>query len=174
MRKALVLIAICCLLCCCISNVKNLKTSNLNVTMPFKKFPKEYTCDGKDISPPIRIRGVNKNAKTLALIMVDVDAPKGIFVHWIAWNIPANVTYIPPGIPKKPVVKLMVQGRNDFGFIGYGGPCPPDHSVHRYVLKVYALDCRLNLKPGSSLNALYKAMNGHVLQEGSYTATYSR
>ncbi|RUM33682.1 MAG: YbhB/YbcL family Raf kinase inhibitor-like protein [Archaeoglobus sp.] len=164
-----------CLLCCCVSQnpvqIKN--AGKINVSLPFHRFPDKYTCKGEDISPPVSIKGV-KNAKSLAIVMIDLDAPKGIFVHWVAWNIPANVTYIPPAIPKKPVVEKpvkMVQGRNDFGNVGYDGPCPP-FGTHRYVIRVYSLNCWLNLKPGVSANTLYRAMNGHVVQIGSFTATY--
>jgi len=174
--NALIVVCTLCLLCCCASN-SNVVTGNpakLNVSMPFKHFPDKYTCKGADESPPVMIEGVNGKVKSLAIVMIDLDAPKGIFVHWVAWNIPANVSYIPPGIPKKPVVDKpvkMVQGKNDFGKIGYGGPCPP-FGVHRYVIKVYGLNCWLDLKPGSTANALYRAMNGHVIQVGSYTARY--
>ncbi len=168
MKWKVVLCCCLCLLCCCA------QVSHLKVSLPFNHFPVKYTCKGEDISPPVKIGKVSKDAESLALVMIDIDAPKGIFVHWVAWNIPPNTTYIPPGIPKTPVVLKpvsMIQGRNDFGKIGYDGPCPPS-GVHRYVIKVYALNCKLNLKPGSSLNALYRAMNGHVIQEGSFTAEF--
>ncbi len=174
--NALIVLCALCLLCGCASNysVNVNNAGKLNVSLPFKTFPDKYTCRGKDESPPVKIEGVSSKVKSLALVMIDLDAPKGVFVHWVAWNIPANVSYIPPGIPCKPVVEKpvkMVQGRNDFGKIGYGGPCPP-FGVHRYVIKVYGLNCWLDLKPGSTANTLYRAMNGHVIQIGSYTARY--
>ncbi len=182
-RKLIALVLISALMCCCASHTSHTlklpnasEKSGLKIILPFSKFPKNYTCDGADISPPIILENVSKKAKSIAVVMIDLDAPKGIFVHWVAWNIPANVSEIPENIPKKPVVYepiRIVQGRNDFGSIGYGGPCPPS-GVHRYVINVYTLNCYLNLSPGSSANALYRAMNGHVLQHAEVVITYSR
>ncbi len=154
---------------------KTEKYPELSVKLPFDSFPKKYTCDGMDISPPVEISGV-KGAKSLAIIMDDPDAPLGVFTHWVIWNIPANTTTIPEGIPaaseiSKPI--KAVQGKNDFGKIGYAGPCPPS-GVHRYRVKVYALDTYLNLNPGSTKKDLEEAMKGHILQFGEATATYSR
>ncbi len=184
MKKYLfVIVAIALLSCCASPNLTNSlkikkfeEKGGLRVIVPFKKFPKKYTCDGANISPPLKLENVSKKAKSIAIVMLDLDAPKGIFVHWVIWNIPANVSEIPAGIPDKPVIHKpieAVQGRNDFGFIGYGGPCPPS-GTHRYVIRVYTLNCYLNLSPGSTANSLYRAMNGHVLQEDEVVVTYSR
>lgn len=90
--------------------------------------PAKYTCEGVDINPPLKIEGLSDNVKSLVIIVDDPDAPMGTFTHWIAWNIPP-VTEIPEGIPKQGEVDKpihIIQGRNDFGRIGYNGPCPPE------------------------------------------------
>ncbi len=154
---------------------KTEKYPELSVNLPFDTFPKKYTCDGEDVSPPIEISGVGQKAKSLAIIMDDPDAPMGIFTHWVIWNIPANTSRLPEGIPPLEKVKELnaVQGKNDFGKIGYAGPCPPS-GVHRYRVKVYALDTFLDLEPGSTKKDLEEAMKGHILQFGEATATYGR
>jgi len=139
--------------------------------------PVEFTCDGENVNPPIFIGHIDPNAKSLVIIVDDPDAPAGTFTHWIAWNIPP-LGEIPKGVPPKGVIEApvrMVQGRNDFGKIGYGGPCPPKgHGVHHYHFKVYALDTTLELDPGASRRELEKAMEGHVIQMGELVGLYER
>lgn len=139
--------------------------------------PVEFTCDGENVNPPIFIGHIDPKAKSLVIIMDDPDAPGGTFTHWIAWNIPP-LGEIPKGVPPQPEVDApvhVVQGRNDFGRIGYGGPCPPrGHGVHHYHFKVYALDTTLNIKPGSSREELERAMAGHVIQWGELVGLYER
>ncbi|KUH33607.1 hypothetical protein APY94_05280 [Thermococcus celericrescens] len=139
--------------------------------------PVEFTCDGNDVNPPIFIGHVDPNAKSLVIIMDDPDAPGGTFTHWIAWNIPP-LGEIPKGVPPRGVVDApvrMVQGKNDFGRIGYGGPCPPrGHGVHYYHFKVYALDTVLELDPGASRKELERAMSGHIIQMGELVGFYER
>lgn len=139
--------------------------------------PREYTCEGDDINPPIYIGKIPPEAKSLVIIVDDPDAPRGTFTHWIAWNIPPRGE-IPRGVPPKEVVESplhIVQGINDFGRIGYGGPCPPPgHGVHHYHFKVYALDTELNLRPGSSRKELEKAMEDHVIAWGELVGLYER
>ena len=102
--------------------------------------PSIYTCDGKDISPPLSWTGLPAEAKSLALVCDDPDAPAGTWVHWVAWNLPAETTELKEALPtKKEFPNGMRQGKNDFDRIGYGGPCPPS-GVHRYFFKLYALD----------------------------------
>jgi Raf kinase inhibitor-like YbhB/YbcL family protein len=114
------------------------------------------------------VGGVNPaRAKSLAIVLIDPDAPGGNFTHWIAWNI-LPVGSIPENIPKKPVIDVpihAVQGRNSFGGIRYGGSCPPRGRTHRYF-KVYALDTVLDLRAGAMKEQLERAMRGHVLQYG--------
>jgi len=142
-----------------------------------ERIPAKYTCEGEDVSPPLKIEGIDSKAVSIAIIVDDPDAPIGTFTHWVAWNIPP-VDEIPENIPKKEVVESPVkmhQGRNDFGRIGYNGPCPPrGHGVHHYHFKVFALDTVLDLKPGSGKRELEKAMEGHVIQKGELVGVYER
>ena len=113
-------------------------TVKSSVFEPNKPIPKKYSCDGKDINPPLSIEGIPKEAKTLALIMDDPDAPSGTFDHWVVWNIPASTNQI--GEDTVPGIEGMNGARQQ----GYMGPCPPS-GTHRYFFKVYALDTELNL-----------------------------
>jgi len=133
-----------------------------------EKIPSKYTCDGENISPPLIFSEIPKNARTLALIMDDPDAPVGIFVHWVVWNIPASTTKIKEG--EKGVYK---QGSNDFRKQVYGGPCPPS-GTHRYFFKLYALDTELNLKEGATKEELLKSMKNHILAGAELMGDYSR
>ena len=130
--------------------------------------PSEFSCDGQDISPPLDITGVPKEAKTLVLIMDDPDAPMGTFTHWTVWNIPSNKTQF----SKNEKIDFP-QGITSFGKTGYGGPCPPS-GTHRYFFKIYALDTKLDLSDGSSLKQLQSTMSGHVLAEATLMGKYSR
>ncbi|MEW6035884.1 MAG: YbhB/YbcL family Raf kinase inhibitor-like protein [Candidatus Micrarchaeota archaeon] len=132
--------------------------------------PKKYTCEGGNISPPLAISGVPENAKSLALVCDDRDAPMGTFVHWVAWKLPSSLKGIMEG------AKLPgVEGTNDFGRAGYGGPCPPrGHGPHRYSFRLYALDTQMNLRPGASRHELERAMEGHVLENAELIGTYER
>jgi Raf kinase inhibitor-like YbhB/YbcL family protein len=119
--------------------------------------PQKYTCQGEDVSPALRISDVPQGTKSFALIVDDPDAPSGIFVHWVAWNIPGNTQEIEEG------KSLGNQGRNDFGQEGYRGPCPPKGKAHHYHFKMYALDTTLKLHPQASKLELEDAMKGHIL-----------
>jgi Raf kinase inhibitor-like YbhB/YbcL family protein len=106
----------------------------------------------------------------------DTDAPSGAFVHWIIWNIPP-LEEVPEGIPRVPSLTSPFkasQGRNDFGKVGYNGPCPPPGRPHRYHFRVYGLGKMLDLQPGASRQALERAMQGHIVQQGEAVATYGR
>src|SRR5262245_47487070 len=118
--------------------------------------PPQYTCEGKNINPPLRIENIPSRSKTLAIIVEDPDAPRGVFDHWIMWNIPINEAIAEASSPG-------ISGTNGFGKTGYGGPCPPS-GVHRYFFKLYALDNELDLKPGAKKKELLDAMKGHVLE----------
>ena len=131
--------------------------------------PEEYTCDGDDISPPLSFGKIPDNATSMVLIVDDPDAPMGTFVHWLVWNIPSNIT----GFSKGEKIPYP-QGINDFGNIGYNGPCPPIGSTHHYYFKIYALDTILDLKEGADVNDLTNAMSGHVLAEGQIMGKYGR
>jgi Raf kinase inhibitor-like YbhB/YbcL family protein len=136
--------------------------------------PKEYTCDGSDVSPALSWRGIPENAKSIALIMDDPDAPGGTFVHWVLFNIPPGMTKLPRGVPENRTLNDgSSQGITDFGRIGYGGPCPPG-GTHRYYFRLYALDTMLNLQPGASRKQLDDAMRGHILAQGELMGNYKR
>jgi len=137
--------------------------------------PAKYTCDGDDISPPLRWSGVPQGAKSIALICDDPDAPVGIWVHWALYNIPSTVAELPEGVPTTEAISGGArQGINDFKRIGYGGPCPPRGNPHRYYFKLYALDIELSLKPRATKKDVASAMQGHILAEGQLMGTYKR
>ncbi|MCL7393387.1 MAG: YbhB/YbcL family Raf kinase inhibitor-like protein [Thaumarchaeota archaeon] len=139
------------------------------------RIPEKYTCDGLDTSPPLRWRDQPPGTKSFAIIVEDPDAPGGIFTHWIVYNIPADVNQLDEGIePAGELPGGIMQGLNDFGRIGYGGPCPPPGKPHRYVFRIYALDTMLELGPAASKNELLKLMKGHILAEATLTGIYSR
>ncbi|MDH4091150.1 MAG: YbhB/YbcL family Raf kinase inhibitor-like protein [Cyclobacteriaceae bacterium] len=128
--------------------------------------PVRYACDGDDVSPPLTINKIPAQAKSLALIVEDPDAPGGTWLHWLAWNIPVVKQIGENEVPGD-------QGMNDFGKISYGGPCPPS-GTHRYIFKVYALDDLLDLTEGSSKAELETAMQNHILAHGQLTGVYKR
>lgn len=130
--------------------------------------PAKYTCDGDDVSPPLEIVDIPEDTETLALVMDDPDAPMGVFDHWVVWNIPADTTSIPENTQPE-----GTPGRNDFGRLDYGGPCPPS-GTHTYRFKLYALDRDLDLPRGSAKGELQREMEGHVLDESLLTGDYSR
>jgi Raf kinase inhibitor-like YbhB/YbcL family protein len=136
--------------------------------------PSEYTCDGKNVSPSLSWKGIPENAKSIALIMDDPDAPMGTFVHWVLFNIPAGTQKLPKGMPGNQTLgDGSRQGMTDFGRAGYGGPCPPK-GTHRYYFKIYALDTMLDLQPGATKKQLENAMKGHVLAQGELMGKYER
>lgn len=138
-----------------------------------ERIPAKYTCQGQDISPPLALSGTPEGTKTLALIMDDPDAPGGVFTHWVIFNLPPDS--LPEAVPTEPQLPSgALQGRNDFGKIGYGGPCPPPGSPHRYRFTLYALDKQLDLKAGSSKQQVLGAMRGHTLDQGQLAGTYQR
>ncbi len=131
--------------------------------------PRQYTCDGKDINPPLVIENVPQGTQSIAVIVDDPDAPVGIWVHWVLWNIDPNTKEI----AENAVPQGAVEGMNDFKKHAYGGPCPPS-GTHRYFFKVYALDTMLDISPNSTKSALEKAMKGHILAEGQIIGLYKR
>ncbi len=129
----------------------------------------KYTCKGANVSPRIDIVGIPDNAKSLAIIVDDPDAPMKVWSHWVAWNIPLVSTISEAELPLG-----SVEGVNDGGIRQYSGPCPPPGSVHRYFFKVYALDVTLDIGEDSDKADLEKAMKGHVLAQATLVGTYSR
>lgn len=128
--------------------------------------PSKYTCDGANINPPLDIQDIPDGAKSLALIVDDPDAPVGVWVHWVVWNIPVTKFIKENIVPGK-------EGLNDFRKRHYGGPCPPS-GTHRYFFKIYALDTSLDLTDDSNKAGLEKAMGGHVLASGELIGLYKR
>lgn len=128
--------------------------------------PRKFTCDGADVSPALTWTSPPSGTESLALIMDDPDAPGATWVHWVLYDLPADTSGLPEGVPKDQSLSNGArQGRNDFGKIGYNGPCPPKGKPHRYFFKLYALDSRMNLGPGASKGELERAIRGHILAE---------
>jgi Raf kinase inhibitor-like YbhB/YbcL family protein len=137
--------------------------------------PKKFTCDGPDVSPKLSWNDPPAKTESFALIMDDPDAPAGTWVHWVLYDVPADAKELPEGVPKQEQLASGArQGRNDFGRIGYGGPCPPPGKPHRYFLKLYALDTKLNLKSGATKADLERAMKGHILAQADRIGRYGR
>lgn len=138
------------------------------------EIPPKYTCDGDNISPPLSWGEVPGNTKSLALICDDPDAPHR-FAHWLVYNIPPDVTVLQEDIPMGELIEdRAMQGQNDFGDFGYGGPCPPSGSAHHYHFTLYALDTILDLDAGVEKQELENAMGGHVLGQGTLVGIYER
>ncbi|MEJ2050850.1 MAG: YbhB/YbcL family Raf kinase inhibitor-like protein [Calditrichota bacterium] len=136
--------------------------------------PAQYTCNGADISPPLAWEEVPEDAKSLALIVDDPDAPVGTWVHWVLYNLPADTRELKENITKTKVLPDgAMQGTNDFRKIGYNGPCPPG-GTHRYFFKLYALDEMVDLNPGARKKDLVDAMKGHILAECQLMGKFSR
>ncbi len=142
---------------------------------PGGTIPKEFTCDGPDLSPALNWNDPPSGTQSFALIADDPDAPVGTWVHWVLYDLPADARSLPESVPKQEqLANGARQGRNDFGKIGYGGPCPPPGKPHRYFFKLYALDKKLDLKAGATKAGVEKAMQGHVLGQGELMGRYSR
>ncbi len=138
------------------------------------KIPRQYTCDDKDISPPLSWSGVPEGAKSLALICDDPDAPSKTWVHWVLFNLPPRTKELAEAVPARGSVSGGgTQGTNDFKKLGYGGPCPPS-GIHRYMFKLYALDTEVKLSSSATKADLERAMKGHILAEATLMGKYSR
>jgi len=136
--------------------------------------PTKFTCDGENVSPALEWSGIPRGTKSLALIADDPDAPRGTWVHWVLFNIPANLNGLPENIPPQSTLKNGARhGINDSRKIGYDGPCPPG-GTHRYYFKLYVLDVELSLETGATKAQLIKAMDGHILGEGQLMGKYKR
>jgi Raf kinase inhibitor-like YbhB/YbcL family protein len=137
--------------------------------------PKKFTCDGPDVSPKLNWNVAPAKTQSFALIMDDPDAPVGTWVHWVLFDFPADTKELAEGIAKQEQLSNGArQGRNDFGNVGYGGPCPPPGKPHRYFFKLYALDAKLNLKPGATKADVERAMKGHILAQTELMGRYGR
>jgi Raf kinase inhibitor-like YbhB/YbcL family protein len=132
------------------------------------------TCDGEDVSPELAWSGVPEGAVELALVLEDPDAPGGTFTHWLVYGLAPEETGLAEGVPAGAEGEGLLQGVNDFGAAGYGGPCPPEGQTHDYRFRLFALDSELGLEGGASRNELLGALEGRVLAEAVLTATYGR
>jgi Raf kinase inhibitor-like YbhB/YbcL family protein len=130
--------------------------------------PRRHTCEGEDLSPPLSWTGAPEGTRSLALIVDDPDAPVGTFTHWLAWG-------IDPGADLGEGEAAPREGRNDFGEVGYRGPCPPTgHGRHRYFFRLHALDAELDLERGAGRDELERALEGHVLETAELVGGYER
>ncbi len=139
------------------------------------RIPVQFTCHGSDISPELIWGDTPAGTKSLALICDDPDAPMGTWVHWVIYNIPAAYKGLKQNIRQTPELPDgMLQGRNDFNRIGYGGPAPPPGNNHRYFFRLYALDTLFTAEPGISKQKLHSLMHNHILDKTEYYGTFSR
>ena len=139
------------------------------------RIPRQFTCDGADASPHLAWTAPPPATKSLALLVTDPDAPAGTWVHCVLYDLPPTARELSIGVQKAQFLgDGSRQGRNDFGKIGYGGPCPPPGTNHRYFFRLYALDTQLNLSPGATQDQLETAMHGHILAQGELVARYGR
>lgn len=137
--------------------------------------PRQHTADGDDASPPLRWSDPPAGTQSFALVCEDPDAPGGTWVHWVLYGLPPRLRALAAGVRKDALVLGGArQGKNDFHQLGYGGPSPPPGSAHRYVFRIYALDCELELGAGASRSQLADAIAGHVLASGALMGTYRR
>ncbi|MGZ3732819.1 MAG: YbhB/YbcL family Raf kinase inhibitor-like protein [Parachlamydiaceae bacterium] len=132
-----------------------------------QRIPKKYTCQGQNISPPLDITQYPENTQSFAIVVEDLDAPSGIFDHWVTWN-------IAPSEQLNEDEKKGAEGKNSFGTLGYSGPCPPLGRMHRYVFKVYALDSYVQLANGTDKKGLYHGIKDHLLDEAELMGTYQK
>jgi Raf kinase inhibitor-like YbhB/YbcL family protein len=136
--------------------------------------PKKYSCDGRDTSPPLAWSGVPNGARSLALIMEDPDAPRGLWTHWVLFNMPPDLAGLPEGTTAQDLPAGTVEGINSWKRNGYGGPCPPDRE-HRYYFRLFALDKTFDgLGTGTTREELLLAMQGHILQGAELMGRYER
>ena len=136
-----------------------------------ERIPERHACDGADVSPALAWSDAPAGTRSFALIVDDPDA-RG-FAHWLIYDLPCDATALGEGVPPDPELSNGArQGVNDFGRLGYGGPCPP--RLHEYYFKLYALDAALGLAPGATREEVFAAMRGHVLATAVLMARYER
>jgi len=135
--------------------------------------PKKFTCDGADVSPALSWTNPPHGTQSFSLIADDPDAPAGTWVHWVLYDLPPTAQGLPEGIARsRDLSDGSRQGRNDFGKIGYNGPCPPRGATHRYFFKLFALDCKTGLPAGATKADLERTMKGHVLAQAVVIAKF--
>ena len=134
-----------------------------------QNIPAKYSCDGEGVNPPLQFSDIPGDAKTLALTIKDPDAPNGLWVHWLVWNIATSTTEI----GENSVPEGAVQGQTSSGQKVYGPMCPPS-GTHHYIFNLYALDEKLDIPSYSTLDDLTKAMDSHIVEQATLTGLYSR
>jgi Raf kinase inhibitor-like YbhB/YbcL family protein len=140
-----------------------------------QSIPKKYTCDGSDVSVPLTWSDPPAGTRSFAMIADDPDAPRGTWVHWVIYDLPSSVKDLAEGVPTREKLENGgKQGKNDFGKIGYGGPCPPAGPAHHYHFRLYALADQVRLEPGATKQQLLDAMKGHILSQAELVGTYKR
>lgn len=152
--------------------------ASLSLTSPAfaqgQPIPARFTCDGEDISPALNWGEPPAGTRSFALIMDDPDAPAGTWTHWVLFNIPADMRSLDEAVPALETLTSGARhGKNSWGRLGYGGPCPPA-GTHRYFFRLYALDIFLDLPAGAAKKDVQSAMQGHILAQGELMGTYAR
>jgi Raf kinase inhibitor-like YbhB/YbcL family protein len=133
--------------------------------------PREFTCDGDNLSPHLVWSDAPSHAQSFAVIMEDPDAPRGTFTHWVLFDVPADRSDLPSGTRAD---ALAISGRNSGGKVGYMGPCPPT-GVHRYFFRLFAIDIQtLGLTAGASRADVERAMASHILERAELMGRYGR
>lgn len=136
--------------------------------------PDQYTGYGADLSPPLKWFDPPRGAHSFALVCEDLDAPGGVFTHWLIFNIPSVERELSEGVPRTEGLPNGIrQGTNAFGNIGYNGPKPPSGTPHRFVFRLFALGRKLDLEAAVGMEQLLQAMQGHILEETRLTGTYA-
>lgn len=142
---------------------------------PGGMIPRQFTCDGADMSLPLHWNEAPAGTRSFALVTEDPDAPGGMFIHWVIYGLPPDRRELPENVPKTPDLPGGArQGRNSFGNIGYGGPCPPPGPAHHYHFLLFALDATFDLPAGATRAELARAIHGHVLAQADLTGLYKR
>lgn len=137
--------------------------------------PRRFTCEGDNVSPALTWSGPPAGTRSFVLIVEDPDAPAGVWTHWVVYNLPARARAMAGNVVKQARLPgAGLQGRNSFGRIGYGGPCPPPGNAHRYYFRLYALDTMLSLQPGASRQDVLAAAKGHTLGEAELMGRFKR
>jgi hypothetical protein len=154
------------------SSMMELKTTSF---APGDFIPKRFTCDAANVSPALAWTDPPTGTQSFAIIEDDPDAPSGTFVHWLVYNLPADYRGLPEALPRNDqMAGGGRQGTNDFSRTGYGGPCPPPGKPHRYFIRLYALDAKLDLRPAARRQELEAAMKGHILAQAELMGRYQR
>ena len=160
---------------CRASNVKGGTMNLTSTSFQGNQIPAKFTCNGAGISPQLSWSEPPAGTASFTLIVTDPDAPGRTFVHWVIYDLPAETRELLEGMPGLgQLTNGSRQGHNDFGEIGYGGPCPPGNSAHHYHFTLYALDAKLNLPTGAARAQVEAAMQGHILARGKLIGLYQR